>query len=209
MSREAWGDPPDTEPQRCPVCDGQEHVEGCELGKEVALRIKAEAEAALLRRAPELCKEITELSERIDDLEKGLNEWRELALSQAGDAGIVDRMVKAETEVALLHAAMRDEMDEGLRLRDLGGALPDENITAMTERVIAERDELRTKRMVDDFVKRDAYRYRKLLMQDKHWLGVFRCDPDGTPSDSISADELSALLDAMDGPEMLPAPEAP
>lgn len=72
-----------------------------------------------------------------------------------------------------------------------------------------ERDELRTKRMVDDFVKRDAYRYRKLLMQGKHWLGVFRCDPDGTPSDSISADELSALLDAMDGPEMPPAPEAP
>ena len=152
---------------------------------------------------------IKEAIERLDDLEKGLNEWRELALSQAGDAGIVARMVKAETELALLHAAMRDEMDEGLRLRDLGGALPDENITAMTERVIAERDELRTRRMVDDFVKRDAYRYRKLLMQGKHWLGVFRCDPDGTPSDSISADELSALLDAMDGPEMLPTPEAP
>lgn len=149
------------------------------------------------------------LRERISDLEKGLKEWRELALSQAGDAGIVARMVKAETEVSLLHAAMRDEMDEGLRLRELGGALPDENITAMTERVIAERDELRTRQMVDDFVKRDAYRYRKLLMQDKHWLGVFRCDPDGTPSDSISADELSALLDAMGGPEMLPAPEAP
>lgn len=182
MSIEAFGDPPDPEPQGCPVCGGQEHVEGCELGREVARRIKAE---------------------------KGLNEWRELALSRAGDAGIVARMVKAETEVALLHAAMRDEMDEGLRLRELGGALPDENITAMTERVIAERDELRTRRMVDDFVKRDAYRYRKLLMQDKHWLGVFRCDPDGTPSDSISADELSALLDAMDGPEMPPEPEAP
>ena len=105
------------------------------------------------------------LRERIDDLEKGLNEWRELALSQAGDAGIVARMVKAETEVALLNAAMRDD--------------------------------LRTRRMVDDFVKRDAYRYRKLLMQERHWLGVFRCNPDGTPSDSISADELSALLDAM------------
>lgn len=182
MSREAWGDPPDPEPQHCPVCDGTEHADGCELGKEAARRRKAE---------------------------KDLNEWRELALSQVGDAGIVARMVKAETEVALLHAAMRDEMDEGLRLRELGGALPDENITAMTERVIAERDELRTKRMVDDFVKRDAYRYRKLLMQGKHWLGVFRCDPDGTPSDSISADELSALLDAMDGPEMPPAPEAP
>jgi len=182
MSREAWGDPPEKEPRRCPVCDGTEHTNDCELGEEMAKRRQCERELA---------------------------EWRELALSQASDAGIVARMVKAETEVALLHAAMRDEMDEGLRLRQLGGALPDENITAMTERVIAERDELRTKRMVDDFVKRDAYRYRKLLMQEKHWIGVFRCDPDGTPSDSISADELSALLDAMDGPEMLPAPEAP
>ena len=35
--------------------------------------------------------------------------------------------------------------DEGgrPRLRELGGALPDENITAMTERVIAERNALR------------------------------------------------------------------
>ena len=39
--------------------------------------------------------------------------------------------------------AMREEIDEGLRLRELGGAQPDENITAMTERVIRERDALR------------------------------------------------------------------
>ena len=39
--------------------------------------------------------------------------------------------------------ALRDEMDAGLRLRELGGARPDENITEMTERVIRERDELR------------------------------------------------------------------
>jgi hypothetical protein len=102
-----------------------------------------------------------------------------------------------------LMQTLRDEMDENLRLRELGGAGPDENITAMTERVIAERDELRMKRMVDDWVKRDAYRYRKLVMQQhKHWLGVFRCDPDGAPSDSISHDELAKLLDAMGGPEM-------
>ena len=44
------------------------------------------------------------LRERISDLEKGLNEWRELALSQAGDAGIVARMVKAETALSLLRA---------------------------------------------------------------------------------------------------------
>ncbi|MEY5098412.1 MAG: hypothetical protein RJA36_1131 [Pseudomonadota bacterium] len=41
MSREAWGDPPDPEPQYCPVCGGQEHVEGCEFSKEVEQRLKA------------------------------------------------------------------------------------------------------------------------------------------------------------------------
>ncbi len=35
--------------------------------------------------------------------------------------------------------SLREEMDEGLRLRELGGALPDENITTMTERIIGER----------------------------------------------------------------------
>lgn len=55
---------------------------------------------------------------------------------------------------------------------------------------------------VSDFVRRDAQRFRKLLMQDKHWLGVFRCDPDGAPSDSLSHVELTALLDAMDDPTL-------
>lgn len=57
---------------------------------------------------------------------------------------------QAANEIAWLrnaHQAMtdafREEMDENLRLRELGGALPDENITAMTERVIAERNALR------------------------------------------------------------------
>ncbi len=49
MSREAWGDPPDPEPQRCPVCDGEWHTEGCELGEEVSRRLKAETEARTLR----------------------------------------------------------------------------------------------------------------------------------------------------------------
>lgn len=47
--REAWGDPPDPEPQRCPVCDGEWHAEGCELGEEVSRRLKAETEARTLR----------------------------------------------------------------------------------------------------------------------------------------------------------------
>jgi hypothetical protein len=49
VSREAWGDPPDPEPQRCPVCDGEWHAEGCELGEEVSRRLKAETEARTLR----------------------------------------------------------------------------------------------------------------------------------------------------------------
>ena len=40
------------------------------------------------------------------------------------------------------HDSMIDEIAENLRLRELGGAGPDENITAMTERVIRERDSL-------------------------------------------------------------------
>lgn len=31
---------------------------------------------------------------------------------------------------------------------------------------------------------------------------VFRCDPDGAPSDSLSHVELTALLDAMDDPTL-------
>lgn len=42
-----------------------------------------------------------------------------------------------------LMQTLRDEMDENLRLRELGGAGPDENITAMTERLIREREALR------------------------------------------------------------------
>ena len=42
-----------------------------------------------------------------------------------------------------LMQTLRDEMDEGLRLRELGGARPDEGITAMTERIVAENAQLR------------------------------------------------------------------
>lgn len=38
----------------------------------------------------------------------------------------------------MLMETLRDEMSENLRLRELGGAGPDENITAMTERLIRE-----------------------------------------------------------------------
>ena len=51
MSREAWGDPPDPEPQFCPLCGEQWHAEGCELGAEVSRRIDAERASAKLQAA--------------------------------------------------------------------------------------------------------------------------------------------------------------
>lgn len=92
MSREAWGDPPAPQAPRCPVCDGTEHTNDCELGEEMAKRRQCERELA---------------------------EWREMALSQAGDAGLLTRMVKAETEAALLRAALDAETarwEEAVRL---------------------------------------------------------------------------------------------
>ncbi len=79
MSREAFGDPPEPMAPRCPVCDGTEHTNDCELGEEMAKRQQCERELA---------------------------EWREMALSQAGDAGVLRRMVKAETQLAMLVAAL-------------------------------------------------------------------------------------------------------
>lgn len=83
------------------------------------------------------------------------------------------------------------------------------DVATRCEGCAALRDQLRDEaensamaRLVSDLVKRDAHRFRKLLMQHKHWLGVFKCDPDGAPSDSLSHIELKALLDAMEGPEL-------
>lgn len=47
MSREAFGDPPESqeEPDLCPVCGNNWHAEDCEFGKEVARRLKAERDA--------------------------------------------------------------------------------------------------------------------------------------------------------------------
>ncbi len=59
--------------------------------------------------------------------------------------------------------SLREEMDEGLRLRELGGALPNENITAMTERLIGERAALAAELSE---LRADAERYRWLRIQD-------------------------------------------
>ena len=61
----------------------------------------------------------------------------EVPMSDALGAAL-DRL---ERDAERYRAMLDDEI--ALRLRELGGALPDENITAMTERVIAERDALR------------------------------------------------------------------
>ena len=47
MSREAFGDPPESQepPDLCPVCGNHWHAEDCEFGKEVARRLKAERDA--------------------------------------------------------------------------------------------------------------------------------------------------------------------
>lgn len=47
MSREAFGDPPESQepPDLCPVCGNDWHAEDCEFGKEVARRLKAERDA--------------------------------------------------------------------------------------------------------------------------------------------------------------------
>ena len=52
-------------------------------------------------------------------------------------------MLEAADELDQLMQTLRDEMDENLRLRELGGAGPEENITAMTERLIQERSAVR------------------------------------------------------------------
>lgn len=52
-------------------------------------------------------------------------------------------------------------------------------------------------RRLADESQQDAARFRMLLQQHRHWLGVFRCDPDGAPSDSLDHVELRATLDQL------------
>lgn len=46
MSYEAWGTPPDPEPQYCPLCGETEHVEGCEI-KELEAKHRDRLEKAV------------------------------------------------------------------------------------------------------------------------------------------------------------------
>lgn len=82
MSWEAWGTPPDSEPQYCPLCGGQQHVEGCELGAEVARRSKAEFELMLRRKSGSAVDRFHNLCEGIardaDGSEWSREEWQRL-----------------------------------------------------------------------------------------------------------------------------------
>lgn len=61
--------------------------------------------------------------------------------------------------------------------------------------------------MSAEAAEQDAARFRMLLQQHNHWLGVFACNPDGSPSDNLDHEELKARLDALIAQE--PAPEQP
>ena len=101
--------------------------------------------------------------------------WQEATKHYAEVCGNVDRLIARvaalEAERDVLKATLHDELDENLRLRALGGARPDEGMTAYIERVIAERDALsvRVTRMEAErealfAAKRDAQAERDALL---------------------------------------------
>lgn len=61
----------------------------------------------------------------------------------AAITGAAEELQRLTMQRDALMDGLRDEIVENLRLRDLGGARPDEGITAMTERVIRECDALK------------------------------------------------------------------
>ena len=89
------------------------------------------------------CVATPDIRQAADALEQQAAQIEALQLTKAGLIG-----------------SLREEMDEGLRLRELGGALPDENITAMTERLIGERAALAAELSA---LRADAERLRLLL----------------------------------------------
>lgn len=84
MSREAFGDPPESQepPDLCPVCGNDWHAEDCEFGKEVARRLKAE------RDAHKLAFENDQLRREAERLQKLLNAMHQIAGELARPSGI-------------------------------------------------------------------------------------------------------------------------
>jgi len=85
---------------------------------------------------------------------------------------VVEALWAARREAQGLMQTLRDEIDENLRLRELGGARPDENITAMTERIIRELDQFRDAakmvQPVGEVPMPDAVAYRHSNTHDLH-----------------------------------------
>lgn len=84
MSREAFGDPPESQdpPDLCPVCGNDWHAEDCEFGKEVARRLKAE------RDAHKLAFENEQLRREAERLQKLLTAMHQIAGELARPSGI-------------------------------------------------------------------------------------------------------------------------
>jgi hypothetical protein len=128
------------------------------------------------------------------------------------DPELLRRVVQAETEVELLRAALPVVLDAsaipiawassvGWRANQLMSAeqyrqcLPKNR--ADFDVPLYGPEALDNYRRQADENQQDAARFRMLLQQHKHWLGIFRCDPDGAPSDSLDHVELRALLDQL------------
>lgn len=84
MSREVFGDPPENQdqPDLCPVCGNDWHMEDCEFGKEVARRLKAESDAH------KLAFENDQLRREAERLQKLLNAMHQIAGELARPSGI-------------------------------------------------------------------------------------------------------------------------
>lgn len=84
MSREAFGDPPESQepPDLCPVCGNDWHAEDCEFGKEVARRLKAE------RDAHRLAFKNDQLRREAERLQKLLTAVHQIAEELARPSGI-------------------------------------------------------------------------------------------------------------------------
>jgi hypothetical protein len=132
----------------------------------------------------------------------------------SSDPEMLRRTLKAECEVALLRAALtlpavQDVSAIPLAWASSIGWRANQLMSAEQYRQCLPKnradfdvplygpDAMENWRRLADESQQDAARFRMLLQQHKHWLGIFRCDPDGAPSDSLDLAELKALLDQL------------